>query len=391
MFDGLKISSTSRPRQGKAKSDTNLCIDTHDTISKSFDDDASSDNEILFDSQQSPDMTTISGSFQSPLTPFIVDSATFTHKPILLELENEISSICARVQGSVPKSSLCIDERLYSVKIGRLVGTGGDSRIFDCTLTGNVPNIPLPREPLVIKIPLNKYGCRYIEREAQVLSKLNGDTRFLHSYGLYNLSSKEYPRCPKDTQFPSLVLPKMDTDLENFINSLDADEHVEGVFIGKDRWWSLATCLFQGLLSMELSGIVHCDLKTSNILMKGESFSIADFSSARFYYSSPVDKEQRGTLTFTAPELLKLDAEPPSFHTDLFSAGLILLHAATGKEPYSGIHNNTQLMLLAKTGAIWKLLDPESLSRLNEDSNIYKMLHMILVERCQLHQLQSYF
>jgi eukaryotic-like serine/threonine-protein kinase len=89
------------------------------------------------------------------------------------------------------------------------------------------------------------------------------------------------------------------------------------------------------------SGIVHCDLKPSNILLRRNGNPVLmDFglvTNAR----GAVDREAlavvagpRGTLSYAAPEVLRGDVPDP--RADLYALGCILYEAVTGQNPFSG-------------------------------------------------------
>ena len=103
--------------------------------------------------------------------------------------------------------------------------------------------------------------------------------------------------------------------------------------------------LARGLAAVHDAGIVHRDVKPSNVLMThvgdrdGERWiaKLADFGVACELGESPVMAPGvvLGTLTFMAPEQLR-DTDPGT-PADIFSLGLVVLEALTGEPGYPGL------------------------------------------------------
>lgn len=105
-----------------------------------------------------------------------------------------------------------------------------------------------------------------------------------------------------------------------------------------------AACVFgcqilRTLVGVHANGLVHCDIKPSNILLeysqRGYNLWIVDFGisepdSSPTRSSSPL----RGTPHYMSPEQLLHD--PVGSWTDLFALGVVLYESVTGRRPYSG-------------------------------------------------------
>jgi serine/threonine protein kinase len=107
----------------------------------------------------------------------------------------------------------------------------------------------------------------------------------------------------------------------------------EGV-LSEQKWFEFAHGLLNALAAVHVAGIVHRDVKPSNILMSASGPRLIDFGIAFSNDATAVTKTGMvaGTPTWFAPE---------QFHTnkitnavDLFAAGSILYFAATGKSPW---------------------------------------------------------
>ena len=107
----------------------------------------------------------------------------------------------------------------------------------------------------------------------------------------------------------------------------------EGV-LTEQKWFEFAHGLISALAAVHAAGIVHRDVKPSNILMSASGPRLIDFGIAFSNDATAVTKTGMvaGTPTWFAPE---------QFHTnkitnavDMFSAGSILYFAATGASPW---------------------------------------------------------
>jgi len=92
------------------------------------------------------------------------------------------------------------------------------------------------------------------------------------------------------------------------------------------------TC--RGLQAAHDHGLVHCDLKPSNLfVLSDDAVKIIDFGIVRL-----VDAESRidvrGTPHYMAPE--QLDMRPPSARSDIFSLAVVCYEALTRQKPFGG-------------------------------------------------------
>ena len=109
--------------------------------------------------------------------------------------------------------------------------------------------------------------------------------------------------------------------------------HEEGAIKGKDLTW-FAACLAEGVASVHAVGVLHRDVKPSNVLMEGRTPILIDFGLARVADDPKLTHTGwlLGTPGYLAPEILHgEDATPAS---DVHSWAATVAFAATGKPPF---------------------------------------------------------
>jgi serine/threonine protein kinase len=80
-------------------------------------------------------------------------------------------------------------------------------------------------------------------------------------------------------------------------------------------------------------GIVHRDLKPANIMIsRGTDIKIADFGAAFLKRSQPAQTAAMGSPYYMAPE--QLQGDEPTFHSDMYSLGVVLYELLTGRRPF---------------------------------------------------------
>lgn len=100
------------------------------------------------------------------------------------------------------------------------------------------------------------------------------------------------------------------------------------------RLWSLGSALARVLAAIHAKGIVHCDVKPSNLLVRGHDMRVIDFGIAQYVGERCEDDGTvRCSLGWAAPEQLSAAAATPA--VDVFAWGCLLAHLASGVHPFA--------------------------------------------------------
>ncbi|TYL52150.1 serine/threonine protein kinase [Nocardioides sp. BGMRC 2183] len=120
-----------------------------------------------------------------------------------------------------------------------------------------------------------------------------------------------------------------------YVPGLSLHDHVqeEGPVADRDLYW-LAGCLAEGIEAVHAAGVLHRDVKPSNVLMEGRTPILIDFGLARVAEDPRLTQTGwlLGTPGYLAPEILYGDEATPA--ADVHAWAATVAYAATGHAPY---------------------------------------------------------
>ncbi|MGX6608274.1 serine/threonine protein kinase [Micromonosporaceae bacterium Da 78-11] len=102
------------------------------------------------------------------------------------------------------------------------------------------------------------------------------------------------------------------------------------------RLWAFGSALARVLAAVHARGVVHCDIKPSNLLIRGDDVRVIDFGISQYVGECHDDDGiVRCSSGWAAPEqLLNTAAAPPPL--DVFAWGCVLAFTASGIHPFAG-------------------------------------------------------
>jgi hypothetical protein len=120
-----------------------------------------------------------------------------------------------------------------------------------------------------------------------------------------------------------------------YVPGLSLHDHVpaEGPIDGPDLTW-FARCLAQGIASVHAAGVLHRDVKPSNVLLEGRTPILIDFGLARVADDPKLTHTGwlLGTPGYLAPEILY--GEEATTASDVHSWAATVAYAGTGHPPF---------------------------------------------------------
>ncbi|KAG7537991.1 Protein kinase domain [Arabidopsis suecica] len=94
--------------------------------------------------------------------------------------------------------------------------------------------------------------------------------------------------------------------------------------------------ILKGLMYLHDQGIVHCDLKSQNVMIGGEIAKIVDLGCAKTVEENE-NLEFSGTPAFMSPEVAR--GEEQSFPADVWALGCLVIEMATGSSPWPELND----------------------------------------------------
>ena len=122
-----------------------------------------------------------------------------------------------------------------------------------------------------------------------------------------------------------------------YIKGVELSEKIKSGVIPFDEAIKIATQIAEGLEAAHKEGIIHRDIKSSNIMIsESGNIKIMDFGLAKIKGGLKITQAGTnfGTITYMSPEQAK--GEEVDNRTDIWSFGVVLYEMFTGKIPFKG-------------------------------------------------------
>jgi serine/threonine protein kinase len=126
---------------------------------------------------------------------------------------------------------------------------------------------------------------------------------------------------------------------------------------------SVGAQIADALAYLHRRAIAHLDVKPGNLLLSeergvGVTAKLSDFDIARYVGDESADENViLGTATYLSPE--QALGEPVATASDIYSLGLVLLEALTGRREYEGTEQQVAIARLLRDPSIPDALSPE--------------------------------
>jgi serine/threonine protein kinase len=205
-----------------------------------------------------------------------------------------------------------LPKKIGSIIIIRKIGSGGMGVVYEGRDSdGNEVAVKVLRDEFLE----NEDFVNRLSKEAKIIKKL------------------------KNSRIAKVLDIKVNENPPHFVMELINGESLES-YVEKNgplppmMLQSVSEALIEALLALEIEGVVHKDIKPSNVIFGRDGIKIIDFGISSLLDDPGVTQVDKisGTSNWLSPEQIKGHNLTPS--SDIFSAGMVLFFAATGKHPF---------------------------------------------------------
>ncbi len=134
------------------------------------------------------------------------------------------------------------------------------------------------------------------------------------------------------------ILPLLASDgttlIYAYADGVPFSDKVDAWGLCEARTLSVIEDVLNALAHAHQSGVIHCDVKPSNVILHEDKALLTDFGFAKDLALASITGQgmRLGTPNYMAPEQFHGDRSDP--RSDLYAVGAVLYHVATGSPPY---------------------------------------------------------
>ncbi|KAF4035254.1 Protein kinase domain [Phytophthora infestans] len=291
--------------------------------------------------------------------------AETTYTLLLSTICDLIGSAGSNRGNSIELSSPRTSAGLPDFRLRIRFATTADANIWCSTIRESLDHANWSRDVRPEKLEINRSQRQNVrivqhvhssERFVVKVLATNNDERACHElqilHHLYNscaardLSLMAGSRVVETAEEIVLVMPQLPgITLLQFLRQSRRDN---GRRLSEEEGWRLLARLAEILQTVHQSGIVHCDLNLENVMVSLDLSRVwlIDFGAAYNLLDVQHNQQMTGTPGFVAPERVLDPLVPPTPKTDVFSLGIVLFQALTGKHPYTTATREKRPLLL---------------------------------------------
>jgi len=200
------------------------------------------------------------------------------------------------------------------------IGSGQFSNVFKGKFNKTDEPVAIKTENIETPIPLLKHETRILN---YINSKQSYQIPFIYWYGIYQGS-------------PTLIMPFYESSLEELYKNKD---------VSKKQHFTNIVKMIEILSFIHEYGVIHCDVKPENFMVKDEKIYLIDFGLSTIFvdeHMNPLLEKNESAFITGTPKFISLNIHngiAPSRRDDLISAIYIFVYLSNKKLPWLNVQD----------------------------------------------------